>query len=79
MSLNQALQHLKIDGWYVMEGVIPENEVDAVRESVERSTIVHRNPNAPAVSAMCRGLSATTKQSLHTWLTNVCLTLSRHC
>lgn len=47
MSLDQALQHLKIDGWYVMEGVIPENEVDTVRESVEQSTIVHRNPNAP--------------------------------
>ena len=47
MSLDQALQHLKIDGWYVMEGVIPENEVDAVRESVERSTVVHRNPKAP--------------------------------
>lgn len=47
MSLDQALQHLKIDGWYVMEGVIPENEVDAVRESAERSTIVHRNPKAP--------------------------------
>ena len=47
MSSDQASQHLKIDGWYVMEGVIPEKEVDAVRESVERSTIVHRNPNAP--------------------------------
>ena len=47
MSLDQALQHLKMDGWYVMEGIIPENEVDAVCESVERSTVVHRNPNAP--------------------------------
>ena len=47
MSLDQALQHLKIDGWYVMEGVIPESEVDAVRQSVERSTLVHCNPNAP--------------------------------
>ena len=47
MSLDQAVQHLKIDGWYVMEGIIPENEVDAVRESVEQSTLVHRNPNAP--------------------------------
>ena len=47
MSLDQALQHLKMDGWYVMEGIIPEDEVDTVRESVERSTIVHCNPDAP--------------------------------
>ena len=47
MSLNQALQHLKTDGWYVMEGIIPENKVDAVRESVEQSTLEHRNPKAP--------------------------------
>ena len=47
MSLDQALQHLKMDGWCVMEGIIPENEVDAVRESVERTTGVHGNPDAP--------------------------------
>ena len=47
MNLNRALLHLKIDGWCVIKGVIPENEVGAVRESVEESTVVHRAPNAP--------------------------------
>ena len=37
MNSDQASQHLKIDGWYVMEGVIPEKEVDAVRR--ERRTL----------------------------------------
>lgn len=47
MTLDQTLLHLKIDGWCVVEGIIPEDKVGAVHESVERSTVAHRNPNAP--------------------------------
>ncbi len=47
MNLQQRLLRLQMDGWCVIEGVIPEEEVDGVRESVERSTLAHRNPNAP--------------------------------
>jgi hypothetical protein len=47
MNQDEVLRHLQIDGWYVIEGVIPTDEVGTVRESVERSTTVHSNPEAP--------------------------------
>ena len=43
----EALQQLRVDGWYVLEEVIPASRIDAIRESVEHSTAAHRNPNAP--------------------------------
>lgn len=47
MDLDQYLLSMQMNGWCVIEGVIPEEEVDAVRTSVEESTLVHRNPEAP--------------------------------
>ena len=47
MNLDGALLHLKVDGWCVVEGVIPVNRVEAVRKSVERSVAAHGNSNAP--------------------------------
>ena len=43
----EALQQLRVDGWYVLEEVIPASRIDAIRESGEHSTAAHRNPNAP--------------------------------
>ena len=39
MTIDEILLHLDIDGWYVVEGVIPEDEVDVIRESVEAATV----------------------------------------
>lgn len=38
MTINEMLLHLKIDGWYVIEDVIPQEKVDEVRQSVEETT-----------------------------------------
>ena len=47
MNLEQMLRHLQSDGWCVVEGVVPAEVVDEVRESVKQSVAAHRNPNAP--------------------------------
>ena len=39
MTVDEILLHLKIDGWCVIEGVIPEDDVDAVRNSVSSTTV----------------------------------------
>ncbi|MCZ6676684.1 MAG: phytanoyl-CoA dioxygenase family protein [Candidatus Poribacteria bacterium] len=41
MIVEEALLHLRIDGWYVVDGVIPENEVGAIRDSVEATVQAH--------------------------------------
>ena len=41
MSIEEALLHLKVDGWYIVDGVIPEGKVDAVRQSVEATAASH--------------------------------------
>ena len=38
MSLNTDLNRIRRDGWTVIEGVIPENEVEAIRDHVWHST-----------------------------------------
>ena len=38
MTIEKMLLHLKIDGWCMVEAVIPDNRVDAIRESVEATT-----------------------------------------
>ena len=38
MTLEETLLHLKVDGWCVIEGVIPEDKVDELRESIEATT-----------------------------------------
>ena len=35
MTVQEILLHLKLDGWCVIDGVIPSDKVDAIRESVE--------------------------------------------
>ena len=47
MEQEQLLQRLRTDGWCVIEGVIPDGEVDGVREHVAQSVEKHRNPEAP--------------------------------
>ena len=45
MDIANILLHLKIDGWHVESGIIPVDEVDSVRKSVEKSSIPKGNPN----------------------------------
>ena len=47
MQLARLLQHLKLDGWCVLEGVIPADQIEHVRHSVEATVAAHRNPTAP--------------------------------
>ena len=46
--LEERLLRLKLDGWCVVDDVIPANEVEAVRESVAASTLEHQRDDAPA-------------------------------
>ena len=39
--IEEALLHLRVDGWYVVEGVIPEDQVEVIRESVEGTVTSH--------------------------------------
>ena len=47
-KLEEQLLHLKLDGWCVVENVIPADRVDSVRESVAASTLAHQRADAPA-------------------------------
>ena len=38
ISVSHILEKLKRDGFYVVENVIPEDEVDAVRQAISDST-----------------------------------------
>ena len=47
MDLNLQVDRLKKEGWCVVEGVIPDGEVSAVREQVAKATSKHgRSPAA---------------------------------
>ena len=50
MSIDEALLHLQIDGWFVIEGVIPANKVGVARAEAEAVTA------AQGVSRTYRGL-----------------------
>ena len=41
VTVESALLHLEVNGWCVVEDVIPEAKVDAIRESVERTVEAH--------------------------------------
>ncbi len=45
--MSNLLERMKLDGWCVVEGVIPANEVALVRANVQAATAQYRNPNAP--------------------------------
>jgi hypothetical protein len=47
---------MNLDGWCVVEGVIPPAEVDLVRAGVLAATAQYRNPNAPAHIGHLSGL-----------------------
>ncbi|NKB67334.1 MAG: phytanoyl-CoA dioxygenase [Candidatus Latescibacteria bacterium] len=47
MNRDQLLRHLELDGWCVLEGLIPADQVEAVRQSVEATVAQQRNPAAP--------------------------------
>ncbi|MFN8440473.1 MAG: phytanoyl-CoA dioxygenase family protein [Caldilineaceae bacterium] len=45
--MNDLFTRMKLDGWCVVENVIPADEVAIVRQGVLTATAQHRNPNAP--------------------------------
>lgn len=45
--MSKLLERMQLDGWCVVEGVIPADEVATVRANVQTATHAHRNPNAP--------------------------------
>ncbi len=56
VDIECELLHLGLDGWCVLEGVIPAERVDAVRESVEVTVAAHRRPDAPPGIGFVPGL-----------------------
>ena len=47
MDLQTALRYMKINGWCLLEGIIPADKVDAVRNSVEAAVSAHQSATAP--------------------------------
>lgn len=45
--MQDLMTRMQLDGWCVVENVIPAPEVARVREAVATATAQHRNPNAP--------------------------------
>ena len=43
MEIKDALVRIKRDGWCVVEGIIPENEVGSIRESVVKTVDFHEH------------------------------------
>ncbi|MSS73711.1 MAG: hypothetical protein EXS64_19820 [Candidatus Latescibacteria bacterium] len=56
MNLENLLLHLQIDGWCVVEEVIPKEDVERVRRSVLETVPRHRNPKAPKGIGFVSGL-----------------------
>ena len=48
MDAEQLLLQLKIDGWCVLEGIVPPREVESIRRSVEDTVAARRDPGAQA-------------------------------
>ena len=53
---DEALLRLQSEGWCVVEDIIPENEVAAVRASVEATVRAHRHPRSPKHVGFLPGL-----------------------
>lgn len=47
-TLDKRLLHLKLDGWCVVDNVVPEDAVGSIREKVTATTRRHRRSDAPA-------------------------------
>lgn len=58
MTVDEIVLHLKLDGWCVLDGVIPSDKVDAIRDSVEATASIPENPNAPSGVGFTGGLLA---------------------
>ena len=55
MQLARLLQHLKLDGWCVLEGVIPADQIEHVRHSVEATVAANTAiPQPHPALATCR-------------------------
>lgn len=46
-TIQQSMLHLRMDGWCVLDGVIPDDRVAAIREECTAVVARHRNPDAP--------------------------------
>ena len=46
--MEDHLLRLKLDGWCVLDNIIPTDDVTAIRESIIATTAKYRNPDAPA-------------------------------
>ncbi|MDE2994034.1 MAG: phytanoyl-CoA dioxygenase family protein, partial [Chloroflexota bacterium] len=47
MDLQTELGYMRINGWCLLEGIIPADKVDAVRNSVEAAVSAHQSTTAP--------------------------------
>jgi hypothetical protein len=47
MHMSEYLTRMQLDGWCVVENVIPADEVAAVRSGILAATAQHRNLQAP--------------------------------
>jgi len=57
MNLERALHHMRVDGFHVIEGVIPSGAVEGVRRSVEATVATHASPDAPVGIGFVPGLT----------------------
>lgn len=56
MDLDRPLLHLRIDGWCVVEEVVPKEDVERVRRSVLETVARRQNPQAPPDIGFVAGL-----------------------
>ena len=56
MTVDEIVLHLKLDGWCVIDGVIPGDKVDTIRERVESTASEPDNPAAPKGIGFAAGL-----------------------
>ena len=68
MKLDEVLLHLKVDGWCVVDGVIPSDDVTAVRESILATAVRMTAQETRGVDA-AKGLIAS-DQSLAPYLSH---------
>ena len=54
--MQENLLRLELDGWCVVEGVIPQDEVKAVRARVAATVAKQRRPDAPQNIGFLPGL-----------------------